>query len=151
MAGLPLVDEIQFGLLVAHRLGHGQPAATIHRVGMLLLASDAAGAHLRAAFKQGMNDLGWLEGKNVEYQIGYADGDVGRLDALASELIAQKVEVIVVASPPPTRAAQRATKTIPIVMAGGTNAVGAGFVEVWPSRGATSLASPASKKRCWAS
>jgi hypothetical protein len=54
------------GLLVAHRLGHGQAAATIRRVGMLLLASDAAGTHLRAAFKQGMHDLGWLEGKNVE-------------------------------------------------------------------------------------
>jgi len=96
---------------------------------MLLLASDASGAHLRAAFKQGMHDLGWVEGNNVEYQISYADSDVDRLDTLANELIAEKVEVIVVASPPPTRAAQRATTTIPIVMAGGTNAVGAGFVE----------------------
>ena len=53
-----------------------------------------------AAFKQGMHDLGWLEGKNVEYRIVYADGDVNRLDALASELIGQKVDVIVVANAP---------------------------------------------------
>jgi putative ABC transport system substrate-binding protein len=117
------------GLLVVHPLSRGQPAATIRRVGMLQTSSEAAGVHLRAAFKQRMHDLGWLEEKNVEYRSLYADGDVDRLDPLASELIAQKVEVIVVASPPSTRAVQRATKTIPIVMAGGTYAVGAGFIE----------------------
>ena len=116
------------GLLVAHRLSRGQPAATIRRVGMLQFSSEAAGAHLRAAFTQGMHDLGWLEGKNVEYRIVYANGDVDRLDALAGELVGQKVEVIVVSSSQAARAAQRATKTIPIVMAGVSNAVGAGFV-----------------------
>ena len=122
------------GLLIVHPLSRSQPVATIRRVGMMQTASEAAGAHLRAAFKQRMHDLGWLEGKNVEYRFVYAEGDVGRLDSLASELIAQNVEVIVVASPPSTRAAQRATKTIPVVMAGGTYAAGAGFIE--------SLASP---------
>ena len=116
------------GLLVAHPLGRGQAAATIRRVGMLFFPSEATTAHLRAAFTQGMHDLGWLEGKNVEYRFVYADGDVDRLDALVSELIGQKVAVIVATSPPATRAAQRATKTIPIVMASVSNAVGAGFV-----------------------
>ena len=115
-------------LLVAHRLGRGQPATTIRRVGMLLFASEAATVHLRAAFKQGMHDLGWLEGKNVEYRIVYADGDVNRLDVLASELIGQKVEVIVAGSSAVTRAAQRAAKAIPIVMVGVSNAVGTGFI-----------------------
>ena len=122
------------GLLVAHPLARGQPAATLRRVGMMQTASEAAGASLRAAFKQRFMIFGWLEGKSVEYRFVYADGDVGRLDALASELVAQNVEVIVAASPPSTRAAQRASKVIPIVMAGGTYAVGAGFIE--------SLASP---------
>jgi putative ABC transport system substrate-binding protein len=116
------------GLLVAHRQSRGQSAPMIRRVGMLFLASEAATAHLRAAFKQGMQDLGWLEGKNVEYRIVYADGDVGRLDALASELVGQKVEVIVAGSSAVTRAAQRATKTIPILMVGVSNAIGTGFV-----------------------
>ena len=115
-------------LLVAHRLSVGQPSAAIRRVGMLLIASEAATVHLRAAFKQGMHDLGWLEGKNVEYRIAYADGDVNRLDALASELIGQKVEVIVAGSSAVTHAAQRATKAIPIVMVGVSNAVGTGFI-----------------------
>jgi putative ABC transport system substrate-binding protein len=116
------------GLLVAHPLSRGQPAATIRRVGILAFSSEAAGAHLYAALKQGMRELGWLEGKNVEYRFLYADGDVDRLDALASELIGQKVEVIVAGSSSVTRAAQRATKTIPIVMVGVSNAVGSGYV-----------------------
>jgi putative ABC transport system substrate-binding protein len=116
------------GLVVAHRLGHGQPARTIRRVGMLQFASEAGGADLRAAFKQGMQDLGWLEGENVEYRFVYADGDVDRFDALLGELIGEKVEVIVVGNQQGTRAAQRATKTIPIVMAGVSNVVAVGFV-----------------------
>jgi putative ABC transport system substrate-binding protein len=116
------------GLLFAHRLSHGQPAPTIRRVGWLSFASEGNGAHLFAAFKQGMQDLGWIEGKNVEYRFVYANGDVDRLDALAGELIGQKAEVIVVSSQQTAGAAQRATKKIPIVIAGVSNAVGAGLV-----------------------
>jgi len=116
------------GLLVAHRLSHGQPAPTIRRVGWLSFGSEAAGAHLRAALKQGMQDFGWTEGKNIEYRVVYANGDVDRLDALAGELIGQKAEVIVVSSQQTAGAAQRATKKIPIVIAGVSNAVGAGLV-----------------------
>jgi len=116
------------GLLIAHPLSRGQVATTIRRVGMVMVASEAAVAQRRTAFKQGMDDLGWREGKNVEYRFVYADGDAGRVDALVRELIAQKVDVIVTAGTPPTRAAQRATKTIPIVMASVSNPVDAGFV-----------------------
>jgi ABC-type uncharacterized transport system substrate-binding protein len=116
------------GLLVAHRLSRGQPAATIRRVGMMFVVSETAGANLRAAFKQGMQDLGWLEGKNVEYRFVYADGDASRMDAVASDLIGQKVEVIVAGSTSATRAAQRATKTTPIVTTNVSNAVRTGFI-----------------------
>ena len=109
-------------------LSHGQPAATIRRVGWVSLGSITSPAEAYAAFKQGMRDLGWLEGKNVAYQAAYADGDVNHLDVLASGLIAQKVDVIVVGNATTTRALQRATKTIPIVMASVNNAVGNGFV-----------------------
>jgi len=116
------------GLLVAHPASRGQPVATIRRVGLLSIGSETSPADVYAAFKQGMHDLGWLEGKNVEYRFVYADGDVGRLDALASELIRQKVDVIVVGNATTTRAFQRATKTMPIVMASVNNPVGNGFV-----------------------
>jgi putative ABC transport system substrate-binding protein len=113
------------GLLVV-RLSRGQPAATIRRVGWLSLGSKTSDSY--AAFKQGMHDLGWMEGKNVEYRIAYADGDANRLDALASELIRQTVDVIVGANATITRALQRATKTVPIVMGSVNNPVGNGFV-----------------------
>jgi putative ABC transport system substrate-binding protein len=75
-----------------------------------------------------MQELGWREGHSVEYRFAYANGDVNRLDALTGELIAKQVEVIVVSSSQGVRAVQRATKTVPVVMAGVLNAVGAGFV-----------------------
>ena len=116
------------GLLVARRVSHGQPPVTIRRVGWLALASETSGANLLAALKHGMHDLGWQEGKNIEYRIVYSDGDVNRVDALASEVISQKVDVIVVGAVPTTRALQRGTKTIPIVMANVVDPVGNGFV-----------------------
>ena len=64
------------GLLAAQRLVRAQPAATIRRVGILGFASEAVNARTRAAFKQGMHDLGWLEGKDVEYRIVYAVADM---------------------------------------------------------------------------
>jgi putative ABC transport system substrate-binding protein len=124
------------GLAVVHPLGHGQAITTLRRVGWLSLASQAntGPAKLYLAFKQGMSDLGWTEGKNVEYRFVYAEDAPDRLDALASELIRQRVEVIGAGNAAATRA-QRATKTIPIVMASVSNAAGGGFV--------ASLAQPA--------
>lgn len=115
------------GLILARRLAHAQ-ATTPRRVGMLSLPSEAAIAHLRSAFTQGMADLGWRDAKNVEYRFAYADGAVERLDAKVAEMLGQRVEVIVAVSPAATRAAQRATRTIPIVMTSVSNAVDNGFV-----------------------
>ena len=116
------------GLLVAHPLGHGQAAATIRRVGWLSLGSKASPVDVYTAFKEGMRDLGWREGTNVEYRIIYADGDLERLDAVARELVGWNAEVIIVGNALSTRAAQRVTKAIPIVMVSVVNPVGNGFV-----------------------
>jgi hypothetical protein len=62
------------GLLVAHQFSRGQSLATTHRVGFLSSGSKTATANNYAAFKRGMQDLGWLEGNDVEYRIAYADG-----------------------------------------------------------------------------
>jgi putative ABC transport system substrate-binding protein len=104
------VGTIAVSVITAHSVSRGQPRPTIRRVGMLLLPSESGTAHLRDAFTQGMRNLGWVEGKNVEYRFVYADGAVERLDTKASELVGQNVEVIVAVSPAATRAAQRATK-----------------------------------------
>jgi len=83
---------------------------------------------MRAPFKRGMQELGWHEGKNIEYRVAAAAGDVGHLDALARELAVQGVDVIVAPTSSTTRAALRATTTIPIVMAGVGDPVAEGFV-----------------------
>ncbi len=73
-------------LLAAHCNGRTQPGAAMRRVGVLMPGSQASSAGVIAAFKHGMADGGWLEGKNIDYRIGYANGDLGRFDALAIEL-----------------------------------------------------------------
>jgi putative ABC transport system substrate-binding protein len=82
----------------------------------------------RAAFLQGLRDLGYVEGHNLLVESRYAAGDLGRLDQLAVELARLKVDVIVAAPTQVTQAAQRATKTIPIVMPVSRDPVGAGLV-----------------------
>ena len=122
------------GLLVARRPAFTQPAAPLRRVGFLGISSPAAAGHLLEAFKSAMRDLGWVDGSKVEYRVLFAGGDADRLQAMARELVAQQVELILSTSIASTRAAQRATTTIPIVMASSSNPVGNGFV--------TSLARP---------
>jgi putative tryptophan/tyrosine transport system substrate-binding protein len=116
------------GLLPALPHAGAQTAATLRRVGILHVASDADGATMRTPFKQGMQELGWHEGKNIEYRVLAAGGDAARLEALARELVAQGAEVIVAPTSSTTRAALRATTTLPIVMTGVGDPVAEGFV-----------------------
>jgi len=115
-------------LLVASRPAHGQGVATIRRIGWLSIGSKDSPTDLHVEFKQGMRDLGWQEGKDVEYRFLYADGNVDHLDAMAGELVRRTVDIIVVNNALTTRAAQKATKTIPIVMTGVSSPVSNGFV-----------------------
>ena len=92
------------------------------------IQTRAGGAGFYEAFRAAMQDLGWREGRNIEYLPAFADGMAARLDDLARDLVAQKVEVIAVGGAPIARAAQKATKTIPIVMANVSNPVENKFV-----------------------
>ena len=116
------------GGLAAPQHGHGQAPSTLRRVGVLHVAAEAVVAERVEAFRQGMRQFGWHEGRNVEYRFAFADGDVSRLDGLARTLIEQQVEVIANSSGASTRALQRATKTLPIVMVTVANPVANGFV-----------------------
>jgi putative ABC transport system substrate-binding protein len=85
--------------------------------------------HLWEAFRQGLRELGYVEGQNLVIEYRYAEGRDDRLADLAAELVRLKVDVIVaVAGAAATRAVQHATRTIPIVMAGGIDPVGDGLV-----------------------
>jgi putative ABC transport system substrate-binding protein len=79
------------------------------------------------AFRQGLRELGYVEGKNILTEHRYAEGKLDRLPALADELVRFQVHIIVTAGSSSTRAAKRATATIPIVMAFDDDPVGSGF------------------------
>jgi ABC-type uncharacterized transport system substrate-binding protein len=80
------------------------------------------------AFRQGLHELGYAEGKNIVIEYRYAEGKLDRLPAFAADLVRLKVDVIVAGSPQATRSAKQATSTIPIVMAFDDDPVGSGFV-----------------------
>jgi putative ABC transport system substrate-binding protein len=115
--------------LVVPLAAEAQPATKVHRIGYLIAGSSPAGPDPRLHdFRQGLRDLGYVEGQNLIIEPRYAEGSDARLRDLAAELVRLPVEVIVAGGSAATRAAQQATRTIPIVMAGSGNPVGLGFV-----------------------
>jgi putative ABC transport system substrate-binding protein len=80
------------------------------------------------AFRHGLRELGYVEGKNITIEYRYAEGKPDRLPALAAELLRLKVEIIVSGGPTITRSIKEVTRTIPIVMAFDTDPVGNGII-----------------------
>jgi len=105
-----------------------QPGKTA-RIGLLTRKTDASVSSQIGAFREGLTNLGWVEGKNLHIEHRDAEGQVDRLVALAAELVGLNVDVIVTVDTPPTQAAKKATGTIPIVIAVSADPVGAGLVE----------------------
>ena len=93
-----------------------QQVTKVHRIGFLGAASASALAKRLDAFRQGMRELGYEEGKNILITYRYSDGKLDRLPGLAAELVNQKVEVIVTHGEAAIRALKRVTQTIPIVV-----------------------------------
>jgi ABC-type uncharacterized transport system substrate-binding protein len=105
-----------------------QQPTKISRIGRLAIASQSAESARIEAFRNGMRDLGYVEGKNIVVAWRFADGKLDRLPAQAAELVRLKLEIIVSSGSTPTRAARAATSTIPIVMCNDNDPVGDGFV-----------------------
>jgi len=105
-----------------------QQPGTIPRIGYLGGASLSTIPERIEAFRQGLRELGYVEGKNIVIEFHWAEGKVARIPALAAELVRRKVDVIVTAGPLVTRAAKQATTRIPIIMATDPDPVANGFV-----------------------
>ena len=105
-----------------------QQPTKMPRIGYLSINSPSTNSARTEAFRQGLRQLGYVEGKNIVIEWRYAEGKPDRLPALAAELVRLKVDVIVTGGPVPTRAAKETTSTIPIVMAQDSDPVGSGFV-----------------------
>jgi putative ABC transport system substrate-binding protein len=106
-----------------------QQQGKVWRVGFLWPTSASLSSQNAGAFLQGMRELGYVEGKNLVIEWRFADGKLERLPDLAADLVQLKVDVIVAVASPAIGAAQKATTTIPIVMAITGDPVGSGFVK----------------------
>src|SRR5262250_2955597 len=115
-------------LLALSFSSEAQQAAKISRIGYLEAPPASANLDRIEAFRQGLRELGYVEGKNIVIEWRSAEGKVDSLPALASELVRLKVDIIVTNGPTSTRPAKEATVTIPIVMAQDNDPVGNGFV-----------------------
>jgi putative ABC transport system substrate-binding protein len=127
------VGTLAGGLLATPFAAEAQQAAKVARIGYLAI-NLAASPHQHEAFRQGLRDLGYVEGRNVVIEYRDAEGKFERLPALAAELVALKVDVILAVSTLAALAAKQATKTIPIVFGAAGDPVASGLV--------TSLARP---------
>jgi putative tryptophan/tyrosine transport system substrate-binding protein len=116
------------GLLAAPLAVEAQPATKIHRIGFLGSGSASGDPRTRDAFREGLRELGWVEGQNLVIEYRFAEGRPDRLRDLAAELVRLKVDVIAAGPTPPVLAAKKATGTVPIVGMSLTDPVGLGLV-----------------------
>jgi putative tryptophan/tyrosine transport system substrate-binding protein len=129
-------------LLASVRVAEAQQAGKVPRIGWLTAAPQSAMAARAEAFRQGLRELGYVEGKNIVIEWRSPEGKPDLMPILAAELVRFKVDVIVTGGEAVTRHVKKATQTIPIVMAQDSDPVGNGFVAslAWPGGNITGLA-----------
>ena len=115
-------------LLTASSFAEAQQQEKLPRIGFLSTAAHSSLSSRLEAFRQGLRELGFIEGKNIAIEYRSAEGKPNRLPELAAELVRLKVDCIVTAGETPTRAAQQATSTVPIIMTTVGDAVVLGFI-----------------------
>jgi putative ABC transport system substrate-binding protein len=125
MRGLALV----LALLLAPLETAAQPAERVYRLGWLSVGSPSAAVEVRRAFREGLRQLGYAEGRTLVVEERFAEGRLDRLRDLAAELVRLKVDVIVTQGTPAGLAAKQATTAIPIVSVGTGDPVGSGLVD----------------------
>jgi putative tryptophan/tyrosine transport system substrate-binding protein len=115
-------------LLTLSLPAQAQQPKNVPRIGVLVGGSASSDSARIDALRQGLHELGYVEGKNIVIEYRYAEAKVDRLSGFAAELVRTKVDLIVTAGPAATGAAKEATNTIPVVMAQVNDPIGAGFV-----------------------
>ena len=123
------IVTLALSLLTTPHSPQAQQPAKVPRIGLLSSASPSDTALWYQAFRQGLRDLGWVEGKNISIEYRYAEGRSDRLPDLAADLVRLKVDIIVADATTASQAAQKATRAIPIVMASASDPVASGLVE----------------------
>jgi putative ABC transport system substrate-binding protein len=115
MTTVALLVTLAIGMLIAPLVTEAQPASQLWRIAFLGAESPATNRHFLDAFRQGLRDLGYVEGQNIMIEIRWAEGRNERFPDLVAELVRLKVNVVLAISTPAALAAKQGTQTIPIV------------------------------------
>jgi len=147
---IALILALILAVLAAPLAAEGQQVGKVYRIGYLSIASGPSPR--TETLRQGLRELGYIEGKNITIEYRFAQEKADRLRGLATELVNLKVDLIVTGGPTATRAAQQATRTLPVVMAWGGDPVEARFVASLAQPGSnitglTSMATELGSKR----
>ena len=147
---IALILALILAVVAAPLAAEGQQVGKVYRIGYLSIASGPSPR--TEALRQGLRELGYIEGKNITIEYRFAQEKADRLRGLATELVNLKVDLIVTGGPTATRAAQQATRTLPVVMAWGGDPVEARFVASLAQPGSnitglTSMATELGSKR----
>jgi putative ABC transport system substrate-binding protein len=125
---LVVVVTLVIAFVMCGAVAEAQQPTKVFRIGFLDSSTASGSTVLVEAFRQELSKLGWIEGKNITIEYRFAEQKTERLPELAAELVRLNVDLIVAASAPTALTVQRATTTIPIVMANASDPVGAGLV-----------------------
>jgi len=123
-----LAAVLALALAMSALLAQSQQAATVYRIGELYMGSASEEMHRVELFRRALQELGYVDGRNVVFEPRYADGKAERLPELAADLVRLKADIIVSSAGVAALAAKKATQTIPIVMMGSGDAVRQGIV-----------------------
>jgi putative ABC transport system substrate-binding protein len=129
-------------LLATNFFAEAQQPAKMPRIGFITVAGSAKNSGvLNETFRQGLRELGYVEGKNIRIEYRYTAGEGERVPEFVAELVQLKVDAFVINSSAAIRVAQQATKTIPIIMLTSSDPVEAGMIEslAWPGGNITGL------------
>jgi putative tryptophan/tyrosine transport system substrate-binding protein len=125
---LDIAVVLTLSLIIAPLAVEAQQERKAQRIGLLAPRSASDALPFHEAFRQGLRELGWVEGQNIFIEYRFAEGSYNRLPDLAAELVRLKVDVIVAAGTATSAAAKNATGTIPIVMMSGGDPVESGLI-----------------------
>jgi putative ABC transport system substrate-binding protein len=114
--------------LASFRIAEAQQAGKVHQIGFLSTSSPSVAVPRTEAFRQALQGLGYVDGKNIVIEYRYSEGNFDRLPDLAAELVRLKVDLIVAVETPAALAAKKATRTIPIITVTAADPVGSGLV-----------------------
>src|SRR5271154_780137 len=112
-------------------MARAQQPERVRHLGVLMnvVQEDPGGPADVMAFRQGLADLGWIEGRNIDIEFRWPGGDIDRVQTLAKELVGLRPDVLIGRSTPTTVALKRETDTIPIIFVNVTEPVEQGFVQ----------------------